>query len=305
MRKLKEAGVYQMTSAEYHADPCETPSLSSGVARTLVTRSALHAWTSHPRLNPHYENEEREAFDLGSAAHALLLEGENRMVVLPYTDYRKKDAQEARDAARADGKHPILEDRYPKILAMREAALRAIADCEHFQGKRITDGRTEESMIWIEEGGAVCRIRPDWYCDEISIAFDYKTTESAAPVAFSRQISRMGYDFQDAFYSRGIRRIFGREPTFLFMAQELEAPYACSFHGCAPSLKEPATGDVRRAIRMWEICLAAGKWPSYDQRVHFAEATTWQAAEALDRELVGIPYQVEKLWEKKPQGALA
>jgi hypothetical protein len=104
-----------MDSASYHKDPCLAPSLSSGIARTLLTHSPAHAWTAAPAAQPRLPIEEKESFDIGSAAHALLLEGEDRMVVLPYDDYRKKEAKEARDYARAEGKHPILEAKYPAV----------------------------------------------------------------------------------------------------------------------------------------------------------------------------------------------
>ena len=110
-----------MSAAEYHADPCPEPSLSSSIARLILSHSPLHAWTEHPRLNPNYKPEESTKFDRGSAAHALLLEGEDRMAVIPFKDYRKDAAQEARDNARLAGKFPVLEADYPSILQMREA----------------------------------------------------------------------------------------------------------------------------------------------------------------------------------------
>ena len=41
---MNEGIHYNVPEAAYHADPCEAPSLSSGIARTLLTRSTLHAW---------------------------------------------------------------------------------------------------------------------------------------------------------------------------------------------------------------------------------------------------------------------
>jgi hypothetical protein len=36
---------------------------------------------------------------------------------------------------------------------------------------------------------------------------------------------------------------------------------------------------VERAIRTWAECVAAGKWPSYENHIHYAEATSWQLAQ--------------------------
>ena len=81
---IETAGVYQMPAEEYHADPCPEPSLSASLIKTLLARSPLHAWHEHPRLNPNVVKEERKEYDRGSAAHALLLEGEDRMAVIEY-----------------------------------------------------------------------------------------------------------------------------------------------------------------------------------------------------------------------------
>ena len=46
-----------MSMDEYHADPCPTPSLSSGIARVLWANTPMHAWFKHPRLNKACRNE--------------------------------------------------------------------------------------------------------------------------------------------------------------------------------------------------------------------------------------------------------
>ena len=69
---ITKPGVYDLPMAEYHADPCPEPSLSSSIIRLLCSASPLHAWTAHPRLNAAYVAEESDRFDVGTAAHALL-----------------------------------------------------------------------------------------------------------------------------------------------------------------------------------------------------------------------------------------
>jgi len=292
-------GIYTMSAAEYHADPCVAPSLSSSIARILVTQSPLHAWTAHPKLNPNYQSEEKEAFDIGSAAHALLLEGQDRMVVVKANDWRTKAAQEARDAARAEGKHPVLEARYQDVQAMRDVAIRAIAECSDLGGLTLADGKAEQVIVW-QDGDIWCRARLDWIANDRSIILDYKSTEDATPGAFSRQIARMGYHIQDEFYSRGVREIPSGSPTFIFLAQETTAPYACSFHACAPSLRAIAEQQVEYAIRKWSDCLRENRWPGHDQRIHYAEATAWQLSEQEER-TIGIPYDPAKLWIGDPK----
>lgn len=298
--KINAAGIYAMGSDAYHADPCETPSLSSGVARTLINRSPLHAWTEHPRLNPNHVHEEKESFDIGSAAHALLLEGEDRMVVLPYDDYRKKDAKEARDYARLEGKHPILEARYPAVLTMREIALQKIAACTDLSGLTLADGKAEQTLIW-EEEGAWCRARPDWMSNERDVFLDYKTTAaSAEPDAWTRTMVGLGGEVQGAFYLRGNAATCGPpDAKFIFIVQEDEPPYACCLIGLPPSFVAIGMTRVREAIDTWRQCMKTSRWPAYPNRICWIEPPAWHQAKHMERaasEERGIPYDVEKLW---------
>ena len=41
-------GIFTIPAADYHADPCEVPSLSASIASLLVNRSPFHAWSAIP-----------------------------------------------------------------------------------------------------------------------------------------------------------------------------------------------------------------------------------------------------------------
>ena len=87
-----------MPFAEYLADPCDMPSLPSSTVRELLQTAPLAVWTRTKRLNPDAEEEHRTAFDLGTAAHALLIGGGDRIEVIPFDSYRKAEAKDLRDA---------------------------------------------------------------------------------------------------------------------------------------------------------------------------------------------------------------
>lgn len=277
------SGIFTLAEDAYHA----LPQLSSSLAKTIIAKSPKHAWTESPRLNPDYESEEREEFDYGKACHALLLEGEDRMAPIEADDWRTKAAKEARDAARAEGKYPVLVRKYARVLKMRDAAIAAIAGCADLGGLTLADGEAERVLVW-QEGEVACRARLDWLSNDRKVILDYKTTTDATPRAFTRQITRMGYHYQDEFYSRAVAALFGHRPKFVFLAQEDTAPHACSFHGCAPSLRAIAEQDVDYAVRTWKRCLALNDWPAHDQRIHWAEAMPWQMDATEER--TGIPY---------------
>jgi hypothetical protein len=266
--------ILQMTADEYHADPAQTPSLSASVGKILMSKSAYHAWLAHPRLNPKYQAEESGTFDIGTAAHALLLEGSRaKICVIEADDWRTKAAKEARDQARASGLTPILARHNVAVIRMVDAA-KAFIETTELSGI-FQDGAPEQTLVW-KDNGVACRSRLDWLTKDRRVILDYKSSASAQPDWFSRQIANMGYDFQAAFYLRGLKACGHPDAQFVFLAQEIDPPHACSLHGIAPSMLAIAEAKVQRAIDLWRQCLTTGKWPAYDNRVHWAEATAWQ-----------------------------
>src|SRR3990167_5550430 len=137
---------------EYIRDPAPTPSLSTSIAHLLLTRSAKHAQLAHPRLNPAWQPDATEQTDVGSIAHALLLDrDESRVVVIDASDWRTRAAKDQRDAARAEGKLPILTDRYGEVVHMVLAARQAIADAPEIAAA-FAGGRPRQTLLWPEQG---------------------------------------------------------------------------------------------------------------------------------------------------------
>jgi hypothetical protein len=283
--RVEAPGVYSMPAEDYHADPCPAPSLSSGIARILISSSPRHAWVAHPRLNPAYEPEDSTTFDLGSAAHALLLEGEDRMAVIDAPDYRTKAAQEARDAARRSGKHPVLRAQYLAVKTMAGIALDAIAVCADLSGLTLDDGDPERVLVW-REGDAWCRARPDWIARDLGVQISYKTTATSAnPSEFVRQVENLGYDLQDAFYLRGARACGApNDAITLTLVQENSPPYACAWLALDPVYMAMANGKAARSIELWQYCTKRNSWPGYPPRVHWITPPGYALAKWEERE---------------------
>lgn len=275
-------GSYKMSFEEYLSDSCPEPSLSRGTIIDLLD-SPARAWWNHPRLNPQPPEPENETkFDIGSAVHDLLLEGgDSIFVVEGFDDWRKKEAQQARDAAREMGKTPLLAKQYTEVAAMAKAAEKAIRECTELG---ITDlrveGDSELTYIWQEENGIWCRVRVDWIRANKDLILDYKTTSTSVnPEIFSGHINKMGYGIQSAFYRRGVKAVEGKEPDFIIMAQETESPYFCSFHGLDLQNEEMQQQKIEWAVKKWKECLTMGKWPGYPNRICYAEPKPWELAE--------------------------
>jgi hypothetical protein len=279
----------------YHADCAPSPSLSRSIIKLLVDKTPAHARMAHPRLNPDYKEEQAEKFDIGSAAHALLLQGLDMSVVVDAEDWRTNKAKQARDEARNDGLYPLLKSQYADVKAMVEAAENALYLNEDYPGIKILDGHSEVTYIW-QEGETWLRCRTDFrYTKRYNIIIDYKTTgASADPNEYSRLIINNGLDIQDAFYRRGVRAIDGTEPQFVFLVQETSAPYLCSFIALPPQFKAMGEEKVNRGIDLWRHCVKTGEWPGYPKRVCYVEPKPWMLASWQEKQLdIGVNLQGE------------
>ena len=277
-------GIYQIGAAEYHRDSVgPAPSLSASIAHILLNQSAWHAWFAHPRLNPAYERQDDERFDLGTAAHAYLLEGESGFTIIQAPDWRTKLAKEARDDARRDGKIPLLADRWGDVQGMALAAGQQL-DVNEDPPRPLANGRPEQTLVW-QEDGAWCRARLDWLHDDRKTIDDLKTTgASANPDVWTRALFGAGHDVQAAFYLRGLKALTGITAAFRFVVQETFPPYALSVIGLAPEALEIGARKVEYAIRLWRHCLALGEFPGYPTRVCYADPPPWESARWLEIE---------------------
>jgi hypothetical protein len=284
-------GLSNGPAADYHNDQHgDHPTLSSSIANLLINRSPLHAWTAHPRLNPNYVPYDDSKFDVGTVAHAMLLEGTASVDVCDFPDWRTKDAREARDASRANGRTPLLSHQFEEVLGM----CNAVADqLKAFNADPVplTGGTPEQTMVWQDDQtGVWCRARIDWLHDDLSAIDDLKTTtRSAHPEAFAKNLYGYGCDVQAAFYLRGMRTLYPTKveafpPQWRWIVVETSPPYGLSVVEPSPAVLELADAKVDAALKLWAECLERDVWPGYPTRVATAELPAWEEARWLARE---------------------
>jgi len=268
-------GLVEMAAAEYHADPCPDPSLSSSVAKILLDQSPAHARVAHPRLNPNFEPDNDTKFDLGTVAHEILLEGESAVWIVDHDDWRSNAAKEIRDKARAAGRTPLLAKDWVRVEAMANAARRQLEMLD-LDPPPITDGHPELCLTWMDEG-IWCRARFDWLHDDLSTVDDLKTTgASAYPQAWAKTMFGFGGDFQAAFYLRGLRKALGADAKWRFIVQEDYPPYALSIVTLSAEVLAFAAERVDIAIRRWAECIADQHWPAYTREPVMLELPSWK-----------------------------
>lgn len=293
------AGVHDLSRVDYDADPCPEPSLSSSIAKILLTKSPAHARLAHPRLNPAFEPDNDRKYDLGSLAHAMMLGEHDRIVAIDAADYRTDAAKSARDAALALGKVPALAKVVAQAEKMAAAARRQLDASEH--GEAFTNGKPEQTLVW-QMGDVWCRSRLDWVPRNGAAQrwYDYKTTgASANPLEWWRTMYNTGGDVQEAFYRAGIKAVFGTAfVDFLFVVQETEPPYALSV--CALSGEAQALADdkVARAVGIWGWCLKNDRWPGYSRETAYLFPPKWEQTREEDVQLQHAGKPTEALKQK-------
>ena len=279
-------GIHRIPVEQYHADDlAEEPSLSRSCMVDLLYRSPAHAYFGHPRLNSAaFDVGAEDKFNIGTAAHSLLLEGIDAAQVLDFDDYRKKDAQTERDAARAAGKIPLLREQYERVSAMVAAAHRQIAQCTELGIDDLaSQGDGELTFLWHDKGTWL-RSRPDWISRDRRLILDYKTTDaSAAPEDFAKRVTGLGYDIQDAAYSRGVMALQEVDCEFVFAVQEVREPYLMSFVSLPPDWKDIGRQKVDEAIFRWEQCRASGRWPGFPSRICYLDMPGWVMTQFEER----------------------
>jgi hypothetical protein len=278
-----KAQLLQIDSDAYHSNSFSaTPCYSNSIGKIIINKSPLHAWMAHPMLNPEYVSEEKTAFDLGSAAHAALLEGMDICQVLDFPDYRTNEAKEQRDAARKAGKIPMLKKDYPALAKMVKVAQESIRRCPDLGGLRLSDGKPEQT-IHLVEGDTHIKMRLDWLSNNADVILDYKTTDIASPDSWMRSLHSAGHDMQSALYPKGVEILTGKEPLFVFMVQETSEPYSVYFIGMTGEYQHHGMRKTETALQMWQDCMRTGIWPGYSNRIMYPE----------------LPAYVEGAWMEK------
>ena len=266
----------------YHADT-DGPSLSASIASILVTRSPLHAWTAHPKLNPAFVRDEDPKFDVGRVAHAVILEGADIVYVVHADTWRTNDAKEARKYARGIGKVPLLAHQLADVQAM-VAAVQPQLDAHNALPALFTDGKPEQTLTW-DDDGVRCKARLDWLRDDHATIDDLKTTSrSANPDAYSRNLYDVGGDVQAAFYLRGVEKVTGKRPEFRWVIVETAPPYALSVVSPGPDVLALGAAKVDRALETWKRCLDLNEWPGYPVDVCYADMPPWEESRWLERD---------------------
>ncbi|WP_055477656.1 PD-(D/E)XK nuclease-like domain-containing protein [Sphaerimonospora mesophila] len=264
-------GVYDIPEEDYHADPVPGRSLSSTGARKILKCPAQFR---HEQLNPPAPKRE---FDLGTAAHKLVLGSGPELVVVDAADWRTKAAREKRDAAYDSGATPLLRHEFEQVRAMAEQVRRHPIASQLFNPET---GDPEQTLIWQDrQTGIWRRARLDWL-PTIGpgrlIVGDLKTTKSAHPDAIQRSVFEYGYHQQAAWYVDGVRELgLADQAAMLFVFQEKTPPYLITVVELDQVSLRLGRERNRQAIHTYAHCVETGHWPGYTDDIALIRLPAW------------------------------
>lgn len=257
---IDQPGVYDIPADAYHRDPVPGGSLSSSGARRLLPPScpALYRhWADNP---PEHSHE----FDMGHAAHLLVLGEGPDLHVVDAPDWRTKAAKAERADAYAAGLVPLLPHEFDQVQDMAAALRRDPLAMEALAG----DGTAEQTLIWQDpDTGVWCRARPDWMTTDGLV--DYKTTTAVDPDAVARSVATYGYHVQAPFYLDGAVHLDLVDPdaTFAFVFQSKSPPYLVSVVELDDEAMATGRALAAQARRTYADCVLTGRWPGYSDDV--------------------------------------
>lgn len=206
--------------------------------------------------------DERPAYLVGRAAHALVLEGRARFEeefavggpVNPKTGSPFGAGTKAfAEWAQAQGK-PVLTDAQYELVTRLAEGVRS-----HEKATELLSEGTAEGVVRARYCGVSCQIRMDWF-DPYRGLLDLKTCDDLT--WFEADARRYGYVHQLAFYRAVLAEVIGvRMPAHLIGIEKKE-PFRCGVWQVSSEALGLAERDNEQAIERLKDCQAKDDWPS-------------------------------------------
>jgi hypothetical protein len=143
-------------------------------------------------------------------------------------------------------------------------------------------GQCEVCAIWQDtETGLMCKARFDKLVPSANTPFkrpvivELKSTRDGSEFGFARDVHKLGYDMQAAFYCWGIRVVTGEEPLHIFLGVENSGPYAAFCGALDDMALQVGKGDFRRCLDRFAECQVLDEWPGYTESVRTIRLPGW------------------------------
>ncbi len=255
-----------------------------------INHSRLKLFRDPPAKAKHNIDNPREpsaALDMGHAVHTAILEPElfeADFIAAPTLDRRSKEGKTAwADFQEANGSRIILApDDYETCISIRDSIWEVDSVARSILK---ATGRNERSFVWHDPATkALCKGRCDrmamW--NDWTVVVDVKTTRSAAPDEFARDIAKFQYASQAAFYLDGLTALAPVERRWFWIALEKDQPYLHAIYEPTDRLVEQGRNDYRRWLEIYLEAMRTDHWPGYPNGIVPLDVPRW----AQDLEVV-------------------
>lgn len=306
--QITENGFYAISLDRHHGQPCDGPSVTSGVLRRMELHSPAEVWAFH-QLNPdRWEQEDKTALRLGRAMAAYVEGGMDEVskhfLVLPEdkpnkpTPAQRKAYAEGR--ATEAGKRSVefwrdVEMDYRDPLTDSEQTMirdMGMVLAQDPAASAVMGGVPEVTMAWRDEmTGLWLLARPDTVSFDGSLS-DYKKMNTMGNPfdhrLVDRRITQHAYDMQMSFGAYVFERLTHEYPTSVgIVAQVDKAPHHVILREIAEEDLRIAEWRNRVQINRFHECLTSGYWPGPGEHVGAYHRPEWQREMLLEQMQTG------------------
>lgn len=266
-----QPGIFpDIPETDYHARRFGPPeSISSTEAKRIITAPAVF------RYYRDHAQPTTTAFDLGHVAHSLVLGTGLNIYVHRHESLRTKAARDDVQAHRDAGEVPISRSDYMEVRGMAAAVL-----THPVAGPLLEDGTPEQSLYAVDgPTGVWMRGRVDWATHSTRTLIDLKTTVSADPDEWGRNVLRYGYALQREWYRSMWQALTGDHSTFLHILVEKQPPHLVSVIELDAEWEAIGGLQMRQALDTYARCLDTDEWPGYPADVTLLGPPQWVASQ--------------------------
>lgn len=301
--KITENGFYRLPMERHHNQPCDGPSVTSSVLRTMELATPADVWAFHALNENRYERPQTDALRMGRAMASFIEGGpeelENHFHVLPKNKPNRPTA--AQRAAYLKGAGTEAGIRSIEFWAEVDADPRDIVTETEWElicnmGKVLVNdpaasaalgGEPEITMAWYDEATDLwCLARPD-QVDFSGMLSDYKKVSMQGRPMSARicdhRITQHGYHMQMAFACEGFQTLTQEWPDQVGLVfQSDAAPYHVLLRGIDDEALAIGTFQNRRARMRFRECLDSGSWPGPGEHIANYHMPDWLRERMLD-----------------------
>lgn len=212
----------------------------------------------------HYKTpKEYKSDPIFNAVHMAILEPERfDAQVITVGDRRKKE-----------NKAKILEAEEKCLIVLRDDELETCLELRRSVERSVKAralcslGVNEKSFFGAHELGFRTKCRPDALWEKAGVIVDLKGFYDLRTDNIERQIYRMQYHWQAAWYQDVMFQATGQRFGFLHVFYEASPPYGIRIVALHEAALEKAREEYKPLTQLYAECLEKNEWPSYSDEI--------------------------------------